>query len=243
MLLGGQIVPVCSESAVAEACMMEMGLYFNRYFVDVTQQETPTVGPETVYKGHTIPSARVGGKWYSGLEAIVGALNGLYSEGVSEDLRRSDSVFPLLDNRTSSGIQFEHADAVRTLWEYIRSAPGSLQESNLLQQIRGIFDPLESAMSRKQPSTSVSVLELSLSAFVETYAMLVQVVKGVKLFEYTLDGPSTFVTPMYPHLSNLAGQFLAQLFQCSQQRRKEMAHDLLMGRIRWVERSSWEVSH
>ena len=78
MLLGGQIVPVCSESAVAEACMMEMGLYFNRYFVDVTQQETPTVGPETVYKGHTIPSARVGGKWYSGLEAIVGALNGLY---------------------------------------------------------------------------------------------------------------------------------------------------------------------
>ena len=57
MLLGGQIVPVCSESAVAEACMMEMGLYFNRYFVDVTQQETPTVGPETVYKGHTIPSA------------------------------------------------------------------------------------------------------------------------------------------------------------------------------------------
>ena len=63
-----------------------------------------------------------------------------------------------------------------------------------------------SLQCRETASTSVSVLELSLSAFVETYAMLVQVVKGVKLFEYTLDGPSTFVTPMYPHLSNLAGR-------------------------------------
>ena len=95
-------------------------------------------------------------------------------------------------------------------------------------------------MSRKQPSTSVSVLELSLSAFVETYAMLVQVVKGVKLFEYTLDGPSTFVTPMYPHLSNLAGRVASRpaVSNVHNNLRKEMAHDLLMGRIMWVERSS-----
>ena len=78
MLLGGQIVPVCSESAAVEACMMEMGLYFNRYFVDVTQQQDSlpmSAGPETVYKGHSIPSARINGKWHAGLDAIVSALS------------------------------------------------------------------------------------------------------------------------------------------------------------------------
>ena len=41
------------ESAAAEACMMEMGLYFNRYFVDVTQTHDSSLkstGPMTVYK-------------------------------------------------------------------------------------------------------------------------------------------------------------------------------------------------
>ena len=69
-----------------------------------------------------------------------------------------------------------------------------------------MFDPVESALSRKSSSTTsilsarVSALELSLGSCVETFASLVHVVKGVKLFDFCDGRRAIAVTTYVPLL-------------------------------------------
>ena len=85
----------------------------------------------------------------------------------------------------------------------------------------------------------MSVLELSLGACVESFAALVHMTKSVKLFDFALDCSTVFVAPMYPRLSELAARIASRpgVSNVHNNLRKEMAHDLLMGRVSWIERS------
>ena len=85
-------------------------------------------------------------------------------------------------------------------------------------------------------SARVSALELSLGSCVETFACLVDVIKGVKLFDFALDDMQSPSPPMYPHLSKLASRVTSRkaFLNVHNNLRREMTHDLLMARLSWV---------